>query len=207
MSYRGWWGDNEDLYDCYVERMAGFVIWCVERGYRVMLLEGDIDDRPAVDDLIRILRGKQGEAFISSLSIGRSSSLDELMRDIERTDVVVATRFHTIVSALKLLKPTISISYSNKNEALMVEAGLADYCQQIKNFDLKVLIDQLTAMLAERGKLEKNLDKTISSFARRLEEQEAVLASRFLNVSPSATRSVSASSAQKSALISDPAGN
>jgi polysaccharide pyruvyl transferase WcaK-like protein len=204
MSYRGWWGDNEGIYDRYIEQMADFVIWCVERGHRIMLLEGDIDDRTAVDDLIRVLRDRRGDAIMSSVRIGRSSSLGELMRDIEQTSVVVATRFHTLVAALKLCRPTISISYSNKNEALMEQAGLGDFCQKINDFEVKILVNQLIAVLADRNRIEKNLEVAIASFARHLDEQEAVLASRFLDVSPSATGSFSAAVGSHAiALISD----
>ena len=45
---------------------------------------------------------------------------------------VVATRYHNVMCALKLAKPTISIGYAQKNLSLMADMGLAEFCQSAR---------------------------------------------------------------------------
>jgi polysaccharide pyruvyl transferase WcaK-like protein len=55
---------------------------------------------------------------------------------------VVATRFHTVLFALMLGKPVASISYNQKNDALMAEMGMASYCQTIETLEFERLVEQ-----------------------------------------------------------------
>jgi polysaccharide pyruvyl transferase WcaK-like protein len=50
-------------------------------------------------------------------------SFADVMREMSPCGSVVATRYHNLVAALKLSKPTISISYSPKHDVLMSEFG------------------------------------------------------------------------------------
>ena len=49
------------------------------------------------------------------------------MHQMAETRIVVATRFHNVVCALKMKKPTISIGYASKNDVLLAEMGLAEF--------------------------------------------------------------------------------
>ena len=41
----------------------------------------------------------------------------------------VGARYHNVASALRVSRPTISIGYSAKHQALMADMGLAEFCQ------------------------------------------------------------------------------
>ena len=55
---------------------------------------------------------------------------------------MVATRYHNILCALKLAKPTVSIGYATKCDVLMADMGLSSFCQPVKSFDVARLIEQ-----------------------------------------------------------------
>jgi polysaccharide pyruvyl transferase WcaK-like protein len=100
------------------------------------------------------------------------------MRQMTLVDTVVATRYHNVLCALKMCKPTISLGYSRKNDVLMEEMGLGEFCQNVRTFDGDLLTEQF-------GKLESRTDQLGADMARqnalnagRLREQFTILSER-----------------------------
>jgi polysaccharide pyruvyl transferase WcaK-like protein len=63
------------------------------------------------------------------------------MRVVQPLGSVIAIRYHNLICALKLSKPTISISYSPKHDVLMADMGLPEFCQDVNTIDMDRLID------------------------------------------------------------------
>lgn len=181
MSYNGWRGDKAShtaVYETYLARMQRFILGLLERGYRVRLLMGDASDRPTVAHLTAALAGHPAAA--DKLVAEPASSLHDVMRQIVDTDVVVATRYHNVVAALKLGRPTLSIGYAKKNDVLLAAMGLGGFSQAIEDLDVDRLIAQFEALVAERKELERRLAEANAAFRVRLRRQETVLLTRFL---------------------------
>jgi polysaccharide pyruvyl transferase WcaK-like protein len=183
MDYHGW--RNRDargpaIYAAYAEKIAEFVLWLLDQGHVVRILTGQVSDQHAVDDLLtRVLAARPAlppQRLLSDLS----SSLHDLMRQIDQTDVVVATRFHNVVCALKLGKPTVSIGYAEKNDVLMAEMGVDRFCQHIEHLDLGLLIDQFTQLVAGRAHYAATIRQVNAVYRERLCRQDAVLTSHLL---------------------------
>lgn len=155
-----YYGGNEDraradeIYESYVDKMTRFVAGLVEDGRTVRLFIGDRADRQVVDEIL-------AEVDSPLLSAAEMTTLDDVMREMSAVETVVATRYHNILCALKLAKPTLSVGYAHKNDVLMAEMGLRNFCQSARAIDLDRLVRQfgelesraseLTATLAERG--------------------------------------------------------
>ena len=99
------------------------------------------------------------------------------MQQMAGPDLVVATRYHNVVCALRMGKPTISIGYAAKNDALLAEMGLADYCQHIEELDVEILQAQTLRLISERRNLEQQILETGARFQSALRRQEDVLTS------------------------------
>jgi polysaccharide pyruvyl transferase WcaK-like protein len=185
MAYRGWRDDEPHgaaIYATYLEKMTKFVLWLLDRGHCVRILTGQASDRRVVNDLMRRVEKTgltQGRVLAEPLP-----SLHDLMRQIADTDVVVATRFHNVVCALKLGKPTISIGYGQKHDPLMAEVGLARFCQQIETLDLDRLIEQFAQLTAERRRYAELLREVNIVYGQRLKQQRLRLATQFLGLAP-----------------------
>ena len=54
-------------------------------------------------------------------------TLGDLLREIEPVGTVVGARYHNVVSGLLLSKPTISVGYSLKHDALMADMGVPEF--------------------------------------------------------------------------------
>jgi polysaccharide pyruvyl transferase WcaK-like protein len=180
MTYSGWRNDSSRgaaIYAAYLEKMTAFVVWLLDRGHAVRVLMGDHADRRAVDDLLRAVRATKPEGAKRSIVFAPALTLHDVMEQMADTDLVVATRYHNVVCALRMGKPTISIGYADKNDALLAEMGLADYCQNIERLDVEHLEMQTLQIIADRASVEDRIRRAISRFEIRLREQEDLIAS------------------------------
>ena len=71
--------------------------------------------------------------------------------------MVVATRYHNVMCALKLCKPTISLGYSRKFISLMADMGLAEFHQFADSVDLDRLIEQFKELESRRAQLQQKM--------------------------------------------------
>ena len=145
----------DEIRTCYIEKMKSFTRWLVDNGRRVRLFVGDTNnsDGTVVEEIIADLRKHRPDLDPAQVVAEPVSTYADLMRAIEPVGTVVATRYHNVVCALMLSKPTISIGYGEKNAVLMAGAGLADYCQSINSLDVGRLIEQLTDLECHAGRL------------------------------------------------------
>ncbi len=183
MNYGGWRSDLDhrtDFFDAYLRKMTRFVIWLLDHRYRVRILTGSTSDQRAVDNLMKAV-SSEGRTIASECLVAEPTlSLHDLMRQIALTDIVVATRFHNVVCALKLNRPTISVGYARKNDVLLADMGLGSFCQHIEELDADLLIEQFIALVAERQKHEQRIARIVRAYERQLASQDAFLGSRLL---------------------------
>jgi polysaccharide pyruvyl transferase WcaK-like protein len=183
MSYYGWYGfadGGTDIYARYIEKLSKFAIHLLDSGHRIRLMTGETCDVDAVDDLLRRVKEERPKTPQADLIAEPAGSLHDLMRQISLTDIVVATRYHNIVCALKLAKPSISLGYSKKNDVLMAQAGQGSYCHNVEQFEVDALIDQFAHLCALRHESENVIRAHGRIFEKRLAAQEAFLSAELL---------------------------
>jgi polysaccharide pyruvyl transferase WcaK-like protein len=183
MAYNGWRGDkarDEAIYDAYLRKLQRFACWLLTEGHGVRILMGDAVDKRTVESLYRMIEtthnGPGRRAVVAELAY----SLHDVMAQITETDLVVATRYHNVVCALKLGRPTLSIGYADKNDVLLEEMGLGDFCQHIEQLDVDLLIQQFRRLAVGRKSYENRIRETNAVFAESLRNQNALLLSRYL---------------------------
>ena len=179
MAYCGWRNDasrGAEIYAAYLEKMTSFLVWLLDRGHAVRVLMGDQADRRAVDDLVRAVRWRRPERAENAILFAPAHTLYDVMQQMADTDLVVATRYHNVVCALRVGKPTISIGYAVKNDALLAAMGLADCCQSIERLDVALLETQTLRLIAERPALEARIRRAGARIESSLQEQEELLA-------------------------------
>jgi polysaccharide pyruvyl transferase WcaK-like protein len=198
MSYYGWYGFAEGgnaIFEGYIGKLAQFVIHLLDKGHDVRLLTGELADKTAVDALSKVVGEARPNIPHTRLAARPLYSLHDIMKEISETDVVVATRFHNVICALKMGRPTISLGYSKKNDVLMAEMGLGAYCQHVEKFDVNTLVDQFSRLVADRETCERAICNRTLEFARQLEQQDRYLLSTLIASSGSNDESVFVQSA------------
>ena len=149
-------GSNDDragadaIHRTYVDGMRRFVRYLVDGGHQVRLLIGD-----EVDEVI--VRQVLDEHPSGTVTYEPIATLGDVMAQIAKARVVVGTRYHNVLCALKLAKPTISVSYSAKNDRIMADMGLGEYTQDARVVDADRLIEQFTAVAAAADEISLKL--------------------------------------------------
>ena len=103
-----------------------------------------------VEEILADFRAARPDAGPDLVVARPTSSLSELMDAIQPAGSVVAIRYHNVIAALMLCKPTIAIGYSVKHEAVMAGMGLAEFCQPVNPLDVDALTEMLIAKLQGR---------------------------------------------------------
>ena len=132
-------------------------------------------DEPVVREIIADVRALRPGLGPQQAIAEPVSSLDELMQQLASVDTVVATRYHNVLCALKVAKPTLSIGYATKFDVLMAEMGLAEFCQSARSLDVDRLIKQFTELESRSAQLRNTLTKRNAAKARLLDDQFATL--------------------------------
>ena len=178
MRYFGWYGFSDggrEIYDRYIDKLTRFAAYVLDHGHSIRLLAGDAMDADPIDDLRRRLRATRPQAAPEDVISEAAGSLHDIMRQISMTDIVVTTRFHNLVCALKLGRPTISLGYAKKNDWLMQQAGLADFCDHVESFDVDELIARFEQMRATAADCAQRVNANNIIIDAQLKAQEAAI--------------------------------
>ena len=183
MSYFGWYGfadGSREIYERYIDKLTRFAVYALDRGHNIRLLAGETTDAQAIIDLTRRVWAERPSNAEQRLTTEPAASLQDVIRQMSTTDIVVTTRYHNVVCALKLARPTISLGYSKKNDYLMAEAGQSAYCQHVEDFTVDALIDQFESLRLSARASEHMLRAHRREVEARLKAQEAFLSAELL---------------------------
>lgn len=175
MAYHGWTSieAGHGIHDPYVDKITAFVDWLAAQGHRVRLLVGEKSDMRVVAAVSQKAQCASTDSWIAPTP---AASLYDLMEQIGETDFVVASRFHNVLCALKMGKPTISVSYMPKCNELLDQVGAHGYFQMIEELDVERLKQQFVQLVGDRIRLERVIRDRVSYLQDKLREQEELLA-------------------------------
>jgi polysaccharide pyruvyl transferase WcaK-like protein len=173
--YRGRGANSEPdrlAYQEYLKKIADFIAWLDDNGYPVRVLIGDITyDTPVREDLQGLLRDRRIGDFTPRILDEPIASVADLFRQIDSTDIVVASRFHNLIIALILAKPVIGISYDQKIDSLMADMGLPEYCLDIADFEMSGLLDRLSSIESRFQEIPPRIKKRTQDYHATLDQQ------------------------------------
>jgi polysaccharide pyruvyl transferase WcaK-like protein len=184
---RGLGGPSDALsYKAYLEKIASFVMWLLEHDHRVRIIIGDLTyDEPVLEDLRVLLTSRGVAKYAGQFNDEPARSVEDVIDHLAAVDFVVASRFHNVLLALMLGKPVVSISYNEKNDALLTQMGLGGYCRPIETFDVDWLIDRVLDIQANGERLKPGILERAAQFRGDLEEQYRLLfGPRFMGSAP-----------------------
>jgi polysaccharide pyruvyl transferase WcaK-like protein len=178
MDYCGANGDRQhaaEIRAAYIEKMTDFVLWLVQNNRAVRLFTSDSADAPVVAQILASIRARHPGLSRSQVIAEPVTSMAELIRQTASVGCVVATRYHNVLYALKLGRPTLAIGYAAKHDALMTQMGMSRYCQPAKSLDVACLIELFTEMESRAAELRLMLAEHNSAKARLVGGQFADL--------------------------------
>lgn len=177
---------NDATYLNYITNIAEFIRWLVQQHHTVRLLIGDVRYDQRVRRDLRIILKRGGLSYEQAGIIDEpAQSVTELVSQLAATDFVVASRFHNVLLALLLHKPTLAISFHPKVESLMSSLRMSHLCQYIDNIDVNKLTLQLAALQAGADNVRRDLARETTGYREALETQFEAILKRFDPMEPS----------------------
>lgn len=178
-SWRNRDGDEQDVYGPYLGKLGRFVVELLDRGHDIRILTGQDTDSRAVSDLTAIVE-RARPADIGRVVAAPITSIHDLFAEISKTDAVVATRFHNVLCSLILGRPVVSVGYAAKNEELMRDFGLGEYCQNVWDFAVERLDEHFGKVTADPDAVRSAMLSQAASHGATLARHYDDLVSRFL---------------------------
>jgi polysaccharide pyruvyl transferase WcaK-like protein len=182
MAYYGSNDDRRDadaIYASYVANVTSFVCWLTDNGRMVRLVIGDANgsDDGAAEEILSSLRAQRPDLEPGRVVAEPVTSLADVMREMAQAGTVVATRYHNVLCALRLSKPTISLGYSAKHQALMADMGVPEFCQPAHPLDADLLIKRFTELEDQSVRVRRVLEERNLASEQHLDKQFAAISS------------------------------
>ena len=167
----------DEIYTHYVAGMKRFVRWLAENDHKVLLIVGDTNgsDRTVVAEILDDVRMSLPGLDPSTVTDAAVSSYSDVMRVMTQASSVVAIRYHNVLCALKLSKPTIAISYSPKHDVLIADMGLPEFSLAVSTLDIDELIKKFTELESRSAELRHTLEERNATKAAGISGQFAEL--------------------------------
>ncbi|MGQ0532245.1 MAG: polysaccharide pyruvyl transferase family protein [Caulobacteraceae bacterium] len=165
MNYRGWHA-SDDAYREYIDLHERLIRWIESQGHRVKVVIGQT---PADLVAVRDLEKRLGRPLVTSEE-ERMDSFHDAMTAIAQTDLVVASRYHVQIAALKMRRPLISLGYAPKNDALLEQSGLSNFIHNLEEADFDRVTQQIEIMVRDRAHYVRIVDERVTQMERRLHD-------------------------------------
>jgi len=161
----------------YLGKLKTFARWLADRDYKIRLLVGDTNgsDDTVVTEIADDLRAYRPDLDHEAMLAEPVSTFADLIRAMAPAHIVLATRYHNLICALMLSKPTLSVGYGAKNAALMEDMGLAEYSQLVSSFDVDQLIKQFADLESQAAQVRQVITERDAEYRERVARQFAEL--------------------------------
>ena len=127
----------------YVATLADALAALIGEGSRIVLVVGDRVDIDVAQEVHKAVLTLRPDLSEDALVVRQPTTFAEVTDEMRRAEVVIASRFHNLIAALRLGRPTISVGYAGKSRTVMKALGLDDYCQRIDELDAGRLVAQV----------------------------------------------------------------
>jgi polysaccharide pyruvyl transferase WcaK-like protein len=176
--YAGYLQENEkDTYENYVRYLASFTSWLLQDGYSVMFFPTQLRlDQLAILDVRAAISANERQSPLL-LKDPLIVSFDDLIREVGKVDIIVATRFHAILFSYLLNKPVLGISYNEKIDHLMAAVQQSDYTVGACRCSVNLLVDKFNLLRSRCKNVSEQLEVSVG-------EQRAALEQQYENVFP-----------------------
>ena len=173
---RIWPESDSTIYDNYLNKLADFTTWLIDGGYKIVFFTGEaVHDRWTVDDLRQLLDARGIRPADGQIINEPIETVDQLLSQLAKTDLVIASRFHGVLLSLRLHKPVLALSYHKKINELMADTGQGAYCLSIADFQVEVMKERFKTLEANRMEARTQITQRINEYQAALNEQYATI--------------------------------
>ena len=164
------------VYQQYLAKIVDFAAWLIRANYRIILIRSDIYlDMSAIADAMQMLKRTGLPIRDQQIIEPEINTVEDLIDNLNRVDLVVASRLHTVLLSMRVSKPVLALSFGSKIDMLMQDTGLAEYCLPIGTFAPAALLQSFSALQAHRVEIAEQLSRRSQAYRAALNEQYATI--------------------------------
>lgn len=167
---RYWPTPDPARYKDYVDKFAAFAEWLDKSGHSVLFFPTQARaDVLTIDD---IRQAMNGSGHSPNLLAGQHiETIEDLISEISRADLIVANRYHGILISLMMNKPVLGVAYHEKSRALLAQVGQGDYVLNIADFKSEELIASFAKLEANAPAIKKQIAEHMAPLRQALAQQ------------------------------------
>ena len=170
---RYWHAPDDRRYREYVERLASLASMLRRDGYGVFFFPTQTRDESVIRDILSRLEEDAHETVNRRELVREAKSVSELMDVYAEADMIVATRFHGVLLALRAERPVLGICYFRKTRDLLREMGQEACAVDLETFTALDLYERLRALEANRAGALDEIHKRGEAYRADLRAQYA----------------------------------
>lgn len=167
-----YWPDADPaIYRGYLDHTAEFIGWLGRHRYVVHLFPTQLRADPRViRDLTATLEAKGIRLPATQLLHAQVTDVESLAATIAAVDLVIATRFHALVMALRAGTPVLVLSSQPKTDDLMAAMGLSAYRVSIDHMEMDSLTARFTSLVQNAANVREQIRNRVRELRREVDE-------------------------------------
>jgi polysaccharide pyruvyl transferase WcaK-like protein len=176
MAFQGGPGDpsrGPGMVRSYVTRMTELVTRLVDEGRTVTIVIGDLADHGLATEIAEAVRAGRPDLASGQVTVSDATTVQGIMREMGAAEVVLASRFHNVICALKMARPTVSLGYAEKNAHVLAEFGLDRFSQPMESLDVDLLVEQVEEVRRVHPSVEGLMKETLRRYEDTIDEELA----------------------------------
>jgi polysaccharide pyruvyl transferase WcaK-like protein len=158
-------------YQAYLEKIAAFVARLIEEGHEVRLLYSALADLRVCVDLQNLLRAKGALEDGTSLLRHEIIAEQQLLREIQGCDFVVAARYHCVLVPAAMGIPVLGLAYHPKTADLLARVGQSRFAFEIDESSADELTEAFRELLTRETEIHEELVLRSAECAALVTEQ------------------------------------
>ena len=169
---RYWHEWSEEKRGQYVTELAATAAALLKDGYGLFFIATHPMDALVARDVMATVEAEHGGGRWDDNPVRCPTTVAGLLRELESADLIVATRFHGAVLALRVERPVLAICYYRKTRELVAEfESGADFAVDLDELGAADAIRRLQRLEARAGELVTGIRRKGEDYRVALREQ------------------------------------
>jgi polysaccharide pyruvyl transferase WcaK-like protein len=156
-----WPRQDQAVYDRYIEEMVRLVSQLVAAGYFLVIVSSSLgDDDRVIPEILNLLDEDAKKKLPEQTYVPAIGNWKDLAAVLSESDVLIASRLHSVVLGLDTDTPSIAISFNPKVNWVMEDFGQTKYLLDIHQFTAENIMEAI-------GRIDQDRRQVIEQIQQR----------------------------------------
>jgi colanic acid/amylovoran biosynthesis protein len=135
------------------------------------------DDRIACQDIFERMSEKQ-----SAIVLTESYNYRQIKTIYDRLDLLLGTRFHSVIFSLTSYVPALAVEYEHKTSGIMRDLGLEEWVVKMEDATPEILCKKMDKLIVESAEYKEHLREVLPSYVAQAHDAIGYVANAYQSV-------------------------